>query len=119
MNLIGYINKNDLYIYIFLKPQLYKSKGTQEWSHKVLPSNLKLAHDEFTHALSLEGVSHAEPWIYHFLLGKINWKLKKPLQIVLNHFIKVSMHTCSCYFVKKVHSVVFVASNVTLKNFTL
>uniref|UniRef100_A0A1X7UXN3 Calcineurin-binding protein cabin-1 MEF2-binding domain-containing protein n=1 Tax=Amphimedon queenslandica TaxID=400682 RepID=A0A1X7UXN3_AMPQE len=69
-------------------PQLYKSKGTQEWSQKLLPDKLRLAHDQFTHALSLEGVSHAEPWIYHFLLGKINWKLEKPLQIVLNHFIK-------------------------------
>ena len=96
---------------------MYKSKGTQEWSQKVLPSNLKLAHDEFTHALSLEGVSHAEPWIYHFLLGKINWKLKKLLQIVLNHFIKVSMHTFGCYFVKKVHSVVFCCIKCYLEEF--
>lgn len=73
-----------------------------------MPDQLRLAHDQFTHALSLEGVSHAEPWIYHFLLGKINWKLETLLQIVLNHFIKVSIYvvtilcsaalcTCTCH----------------------
>ena len=50
---------------------------------------IQLAKDQFQHALTLEGTSHAEPWIYHFILGKILWKLKKPIELVLNHLGKV------------------------------
>ncbi len=47
------------------------------------------ADKQFQTTLSLEGSKHSEPWIYHFMLGKIAIKLNKPLQNILDHFVKV------------------------------
>ena len=77
------------------QPQLYKSKGISLWSETMCSKNLKLACDQFHHALTLEGTSNAEPWIYHFLLGKILWKLNGSTEVVLYHFVKVSINISS------------------------
>ena len=50
---------------------------------------LILAELQFQQALSLEGSRHSEPWIYHFMLAKISYKLKKPASVILEHFVKV------------------------------
>ena len=51
-----------------------------------------MSEAQFSHALSLGGTKHAEPWIYHFMLGKIGRKLGKPVHQVLDHFLQVSGH---------------------------
>ena len=50
---------------------------------------LWVAEEQFSRALSLEGTKHAEPWIYHFMLGKIGWKQRKPAADTLQHLVKV------------------------------
>ena len=85
-----------------MQPQLYRTKGIQPWSKKTIQEMLQLAKDQFQHALTLEGTNHAEPWIYHFILGKILWKLKKPIELVLNHLGKVSKYIVRIEYFKAV-----------------
>ena len=68
---------------------MYKSKETQRWAETAVKNMLILAELQFQQALSLEGSRHSEPWIYHFMLAKISYKLKKPASVILEHFVKV------------------------------
>ena len=36
------------------------------------------------------GIEDGEPWLHHYILGKITEKLKKPPSIYLEHYQKVS-----------------------------
>ena len=36
------------------------------------------------------GIEDGEPWLHHYILGKITEKLKKPSSIYLEHYQKVS-----------------------------
>ena len=51
---------------------------------------LGMAREQFCHALSLEGTKHAEPWIYHYMMGKVLWKMGRTRpSVVLDHFLQV------------------------------
>ena len=80
-----------------LKPRLYKSKQTQEWVNDSSENMLSIAEKQFTHAITLSGTKHYEPWVYHLMLGKILAKLQNESKQILDHFIKVHTAYCRVY----------------------
>ena len=74
-----------------MQPNLFTSQDIQSWASSTRREMLHLAEKSFLQALGLEGTKHAEPWIYNLILGKIGYKLGRPLNTCLLHFLKVSI----------------------------
>lgn len=81
---------------ILHQPHLFVLSGVHPWASTTHQEMLKLALKCFTAALSLEGMEHAEPWIYHWMLGKISYKLKLPIKQVMSNLVKVWNTLNSC-----------------------
>ena len=79
-----------LFLLLLLQPKLCSS---QEWACELGREMLQLAEEEFRLALSLEGTRHSEPWIYQFMLGKIEWKQRRrySTESILSHLLKVTI----------------------------
>ncbi len=75
---------------ILHQPRLFVLSGIHPWAGSSHQELLRLAGKCFRDALCLEGCKHAEPWIYHWMLGKIGHKLNHPIKTIMENFVAVS-----------------------------
>jgi len=74
---------------VLSQPELFTTQNVPSWAINTRNQMLQLAEKCFLRALSLEGTKHAEPWIYCLMLGKIGYKLGRPVAKALQYLLKV------------------------------
>lgn len=79
---------------ILQQPRLFILSGVHPWAAATHTEMLRLAGRCFTEALGQVGTKHSEPWIYHWMLGKIGCKLGEPVKSVMTHLLKVTATLC-------------------------
>ncbi len=72
-----------------LQPHLFTSRESCDWAIRARRDMLVSAETCFLQSLTLEGTKHAEPWIYSLMLGKIRYKLERPVTQTLQHLLTV------------------------------
>ena len=74
---------------ILRQPSLFVLSDVHSWARSSHKEMQKQAKECFSMALELGGARNAEPWIYHWMLGKLGRKLKEPAKKVLASLVEV------------------------------
>ncbi len=74
---------------ILRQPNLFVLSGVHSWAESTHKEMQLQARDCFDLALGLGRARNAEPWIYHWMLGKLGKKMKESLEDIMANLVEV------------------------------